>query len=232
MKASSKKSQNKILTLVAVVLIVAGVGVLLFPSVSNYLYEKDVDRQETEFESSDSSKYDALYAELQKRNEEMFQNGQKGLEDPFSYETDDIDLSKYGIKSGKIGFVYIPKMDVKLPIVLGANKDNLLKGAAHMTNTSYPIGGNNTNAVLAAHRGWNRAKMFRHIELLEVGDKVYVKNFREKLTYEVTEIEIINPTDVDKLKIRSGKDMLTLITCHPYRVNSHRYVVYCTRINK
>ncbi len=71
--------------------------------------------------------------------------------------------------------------------------------------------------------------MFRHIELLEVGDKVYIKNFRETITYKVSQIEIIYPTEIDKLKIQSGKDMLTLITCHPYRVNTRRYVVYCER---
>lgn len=224
---SKNKTLKRIFTVIAVLLIVAGVCVALFPQVSNAVYEKNVDAMEQEFASQSGDKYDELFAELTKRNEEMFASGQSGLEDPFSYEDSDIDLTKYGIKDGVIGFVYIPKMDVKLPIVFGASKENLLKGAAHMTNTSYPIGGNNTNSVLAAHRGWNRAKMFRHIELLEVGDKVYVENFREKLTYKVAKIEIIYPDDVDKLKIQPDKDMLTLITCHPYRVNNRRYVVYC-----
>lgn len=228
MKAKSKKTLAKIGIFSAVVLIFVGLCVSLFPAVSNFVYEKKVDSQEQEFKSNGGD-FDALYQVLKARNEELYTTGQQELEDPFSYENDDIDLSEYGIEDNTIGFVYIPKMEVKLPIVLGANSDNLLKGTAHMTNTSYPIGGENTNSVLAAHRRWNRAKMFRHIEKLEVGDSVYVENFRETLTYKVTDIEIIYPTEIDKLKIQPDKDMLTLITCHPYRVNNRRYVVYCER---
>ncbi len=227
----NKKISNKIFLTLGILLVIVGIFVFMFPKITNYMYDSDVAKQEEQFdENSADNSYDGLYKELQRRNEELYATAQQKLEDPFSYETDDIDLTKYGIKDNTLGFVYIPKMDVKLPIVLGANSDNLLKGAAHMTNTSYPIGGENTNCVLAAHRGWNRAKMFRHIELLEVGDKVYIKNFRETITYKVSQIEIIYPTEIDKLKIQSGKDMLTLITCHPYRVNTRRYVVYCERI--
>lgn len=226
----SKKVLHKIFLCIGILLVIVGIVVFLFPRISNHIYDSNVSKQEEQFDkSSADDSYDELYKELQQRNEELYATAQQKLEDPFSYETDDIDLTKYGIKDNTLGFVYIPKMDVKLPIVLGANSDNLLKGAAHMTNTSYPIGGENTNCVLAAHRGWNRAKMFRHIELLEVGDKVYIKNFRETITYKVSQIEIIYPTEIDKLKIQPGKDMLTLITCHPYRVNTRRYVVYCER---
>ncbi len=226
----SKKVLHKIFLCIGILLVIVGIVVFLFPRISNYIYDSNVSKQEEQFDkSSADDSYDELYKELQQRNEELYATAQQKLEDPFSYETDDIDLTKYGIKDNTLGFVYITKMDVKLPIVLGANSDNLLKGAAHMTNTSYPIGGENTNCVLAAHRGWNRAKMFRHIELLEVGDKVYIKNFRETITYKVSQIEIIYPTEIDKLKIQPGKDMLTLITCHPYRVNTRRYVVYCER---
>ena len=103
-------------------------------------------------------------------------------------------------------------------------------GAAHMTNTSYPIGGENTNCVLAGHRGYFQAPMFRNIQKLELGDVVQVQNFRETLQYEVSEIQVVNPDEVECLSIRSGEDLLTLITCHPYPTNTYRYVVICTRI--
>lgn len=121
-------------------------------------------------------------------------------------------------------------MKVELPILLGANDENLEKGAAHLTETSYPIGGQNTNCVLAAHRGYNRAAMFRDIEKLEIGDEIHILNFRETLTYRVAELRVISPTDVEELLIQEGRDLVTLVTCHPYRYNYQRYVVYCERV--
>lgn len=99
-----------------------------------------------------------------------------------------------------------------------------------MTETSYPIGGENTNCVLAAHRGSSRAAMFRDIELLEPGDRIYIENFREPLTYQVVETRVISPTDVQELLIQAGRDLVTLLTCHPYGHNYQRYVVFCERV--
>lgn len=217
-------------TALAVVLMVAGVALALFPKFSDMHYQRQVQAAQKTFTAQTAqTDYDRLYRELQRRNAELYATGQSALKDPFSYSVADIDLAEYGIKDNTIGYLSVPRLGVTLPILLGANSDNLLQGAVHLTQTSYPIGGNNTNSVIAAHRGWNRAQMFRHIEKLQVGDPVYVQNFRETLTYTVSEIEIIYPNEVDKLHIRPGQDMLTLITCHPYRVNDRRYVVYCTR---
>ena len=129
-----------------------------------------------------------------------------------------------------IGFLSIPKMGVELPILLGANADNMRKGAVHLTETSYPIGGENTNCVIAAHRGYSKAAMFRDIEKLEIGDEVFLQNFRETLSYRVVALRVISPTDVQDLLIRENRDLLTLITCHPYQHNYQRYVVYCERV--
>ena len=103
------------------------------------------------------------------------------------------------------------------------------KGAVHLTETSYPIGGENTNSVIAAHRGYGKAQLFRHIEKLEYGDKIYIQNFREELVYEVYEIKLVNPDTISELAIEEGKDIITLITCHPYRVNAQRYIVKAKR---
>ena len=103
------------------------------------------------------------------------------------------------------------------------------KGAVHLTETSYPIGGENTNCVIAAHRGYSKTAMFRDIEALEVGDPVYIENFREELEYEVVKTKVIAPSDIEEILIQKGKDMLTLITCHPYRHNHKRYVVFCEK---
>ena len=121
-------------------------------------------------------------------------------------------------------------MDVKLPLYLGASLENMRKGAAIMGETSLPLGTKNSNCVIAAHRGYEGIPYFREIEKLKVGDRVIIKNPWEKLTYRVEEIKIIQPDDSNQIKIQKGKDMVTLLTCHPYRGHGrYRYVVYCIR---
>jgi len=171
-----------------------------------------------------------LYKELEKRNEQLYEEKQKNFISTSSYEKMQINLKLYGIKNNTIGYLSIPKMNIELPILLGASEENMKKGAVHLTETSYPIGGNNTNCVIAAHRGYSKKAMFREIEKLELGDNLYIDNFRERLTYEVCEIRIISPSDTNQILIRENQDLLTLITCHPYRSNSRRYVVFCERI--
>ena len=103
--------------------------------------------------------------------------------------------------------------------------------ASSGTQTSIPIGGENTNAVIAGHRGWNGYKYFQDIEQLQAGDLVYIRNIWEELTYRVTEIRIISPDDVAAILIQPGKDMVTLMTCHPPNTGGrYRYLVYCERV--
>ena len=100
-------------------------------------------------------------------------------------------------------------------------------------NTSAPTGGDNTNCIIAGHRGWKGADYFRHIDRLQVGDTVTLTNLWETLTYTVADIQIIQPHEVDKIKIQQGRDLLTLLTCHPYASGGRqRYVVYCERTEK
>lgn len=226
---------NRILIIFAIAFILAGLTVLFLPIITNWLYNEEVKKSKDEFFNIAVSQenellFQELYNELKARNDILYISKQKDLKDPFSYEQPTIDLKDYGLENNIIGFISIPKMEIEIPIYLGANTQNMEKGAVHLTETSYPIGGENTNAVIAAHRGYSWAQMFRHIEKLEIGDEVYIQNFRETLTYKVSEIKIIQPTDIHELFIQDGKDMITLITCHPYRENTHRYVVYCERL--
>lgn len=225
--------------LLPALLFLGGLVLLLYPRVTDRLYRGAVQNQKAAFEKQVTDKQaapaeaepplEALYRELQRRNAALFSERQKDLVDPWSYEQPGIDLTEYGLEGNVIGFVSIPKMDVELPILLGANAENMREGAVHLTETSYPIGGENTNSVIAAHRGASETDMFRHIEKLELGDEVIIENFRETLVYEVVELRIIAPTDVDQLLIQEGRDMVTLFTCHPYPQNYQRYVVFCER---
>lgn len=229
-----RSKKRFILYSIAGMLFLAGFIVMLYPVWTDFLYRQETERLKTKFAAQfpeeDSSQTEQLYEELKRRNTVLYQEHQKDLKDPFSYQQPEIDLSAYGLPDNIIGFLQIEKMDIELPIYLGANQENLSLGAAHLTETSYPIGGENTNSVIAAHRGYHKTAMFRDIEKLERGDKVVLRNFRETLYYQVTGTKIIQPTEIDELLIQPGKDMLTLITCHPLHANYQRYVVYCERV--
>ena len=142
-----------------------------------------------------------------------------------------VDLAAYGIEDEIIGVLEIPAMELTMPVYLGASDDHLAAGAAVLGNTSAPIGGDNTNCVIAGHRGWKGADYFRHIDRLQVGDTVQLTNLWETLTYTVTDIQVIQPHEAEKIKIQPNRDLLTLLTCHPYASGGRqRYVVVCERL--
>lgn len=172
--------------------------------------------------------YPELLADMKAYNERIFENRQEGLSSELSYQQPSFFLADYGLDSDVFGVISIPKLEIELPIYLGATYPHMNDGAAHLSQTSLPIGGRNTNCVIAGHRGWNGASYFLNIPELVPGDEVFVTNLWETLTYTVTGTEIIEPNDVDKILIQPGKDVLTLLTCHPYGSGGRqRYLVYC-----
>ena len=139
-------------------------------------------------------------------------------------------MTAYGIEDEVIGVLEIPAMGLTMPVYLGASDVHLAAGAAVLGNTSVPIGGDNTNCVIAGHRGWRGADYFRHIDRLQVDDTVTLTNLWETLTYTVADIQIIKPHEVERIKIQPNRDLLTLLTCHPYASGGRqRYVVCCER---
>lgn len=183
-----------------------------------------------EIEPQQSVSYGELYKKMKEYNYKIFNDGQKGLRDAWSYEQTGVDLYEFGLYDGVAGILRVPNMnDLKMPIYLGASDSNMAKGAAQLGQTSMPVGGNNTNCVIAGHRGWNGARYFLDIEQLEIGDEVYIDNLWTTLSYEVSDIKIIQPDEIDEILIQENKDMVTLITCHPYWASTYRYAVLCTR---
>ena len=139
-------------------------------------------------------------------------------------------LRDCGVEDEIIGVLEIPALELVMPVYLGASDSHLAAGAAVLGNTSAPIGGMSTNCVVAGHRGWYGADYFRHIDRLQAGDTVTITSLWETLTYAVVDMKIIQPDQVDKIKIQPGRDLLTLITCHPYASGGRqRLVVYCER---
>lgn len=171
-----------------------------------------------------------LWDEMNAYNESLWINKQAGLSDPWSYTQPSFTLGDFGLEDEIFGVITIPSLDLTMPIYLGATNSHLAAGAAQLSQTSIPIGGINTNAVIAGHRGWNGASYFRYVPDLKIGDKVIITNLWEELTYTVVATDIIAPNDVEKVLIHEGKDMITLITCHPYASGGkQRYVIYCER---
>lgn len=244
---------KKIAQVLAAVVFLCGLGFFLYPKATEWYaayennkviedFEEDLSKLQniaasdseessTEEDSNKVSKenLDKLYQDMESYNQQIYEEGQKNLKDPFSYEVPSFDLKEYGFQNNVIGTIEIPKIEVKLPVYLGANTENMAKGAVILGETSMPTGGNNTNVVIAAHRGYKGIPMFREIETIETGDIIQITTPWETLTYQVTEQKIVLPDEIREILIQDEKDMITLLTCHPYTKNSHRYLVYAER---
>lgn len=171
-----------------------------------------------------------LLQAMQEYNSRIWEEKQEGLCDPWSYQQPSFTLGDYGLEDEVFGVISIPSLEVELPLYLGATYQHMADGAAHLSQTSLPIGGNNTNCVIAGHRGWGGASYFRYITELQPGDEVIIINLWGEMTYTVTDTQIIAPNEVDQILIREGRDMITLLTCHPYASGGkQRYLVFCER---
>ena len=228
---------KKIKLILAIFLILSGIFLFIYPRVTDYIYKNKVTNLKEDYiktiesinKEDNNLKLDELYNLLQEENNKLYQNKQHKFLVDKTYDIADINLSDYGLTNNIFGFIEIPVINVTLPIFLGSNDYTMTLGATHLTGTSYPIGGTNTNSVIAAHRGFYKTEMFRHIDKINIGDTLYIKNFKETLEYKATKIDIIKPDELNKLTIEEGSDMVTIISCHPFPSNTHRYVVYFKR---
>lgn len=219
--------------LFAALLAVLGVCLILWPVLhGSRLQSQTADAAQSFLaQQAEGPQYPELLAALQEYNRQLYAEKQSGLVDLAACQAPAADLTAYGIADEVFGVLEIPAMDLTMPIYMGASDEHLAAGAAVLGNTSAPIGGDNTNCVIAGHRGWKGADYFRHIDRLQVGDTVQLTNLWETLTYTVTEISIIQPHEVEMIKIQPNRDLLTLLTCHPYASGGRqRYVVVCERL--
>ena len=219
--------------LLAALLAVAGIYVMLWPVFTGHRLQADTDATVQSFleERKPEQQYPELLAALQEYNRQLYAEKQCNLTDLEACEEPAADLTTYGIEDEIIGVLEIPAMELTMPVYLGASDAHLAAGAAVLGNTSAPIGGDNANCVIAGHRGWRGADYFRHIDKLAVGDTVRLTNLWETLTYTVADIQIIQPHQIERIKIQSNRDLLTLLTCHPYASGGRqRYVVYCEKL--
>ena len=189
--------------------------------------------QEISDQTQESMPYEELYRSIQTYNEWLVKINQGNLTNSVSMAIVPFTMTDYGLPDEVFGVLRIPAMDLEMPIYLGANDENMAAGAAVLTQTSIPIGGENTNAVIAGHRGWNGYPYFLDIENLKTGDLVYITNVWDELVYRVKEIRIVHPDNISSILIQPGKDMVTLMTCHPPNTGGkYRYLVYCERVTE
>lgn len=242
---------RKILVLVMLMVFIAGLGLLIYPHLQGAVTDHRITEDAHEFlEMVDSTPvkqedtipeitepaetkpapYPELLEAMLQYNQRIWEENQSGLCDPWAYEQPSFTLGDYGLADEIFGVIHIPKLELSMPIYLGATYRHMADGAAHLSQTSLPIGGENTNSVIAGHRGWRGASYFRYITELETGDEVSITNLWGELRYTVVDTRVIAPNDVKQILIQENRELLTLLTCHPYASGGkYRYVVYCER---
>ena len=195
--------------------------------------ETTVSAQTETLPTEETRAYAELWEEMCSYNEKIHDEQQALLSSRAALQKTDFQLRDYGRNDEVFAVLNIPKINLDMPVYLGATDQNLANGAAYLSQTSLPMGGENTNCVIAGHRGWNGAYYFRYVPDLRKGDVVTLQNLWETLSYQVVETKIIAPSDVDAIRIQEGRELLTLLTCHPYASGGkQRFLVICERVYK
>ena len=219
-------------TIALIVVFFVGVSVLLYPTVSDYwnsLHQSQaIATYADSVENMDEQDYEKLWDAAVSYNQKLFQSRHGlGLKDEEKEEYNELlDVSGTGIMS----YIEIPKIKCSLPIYHGTDEGVLQIAVGHIEGSSLPVGGLNTHCVLSGHRGLPSAKLFSNLDKLEEGDIFMIRTLDQTLTYEVDQIRIVLPDEVDDLKIEEGKDLYTLVTCTPYGINTHRLLVRGHRV--
>lgn len=217
------------------VLFLLGASILLYPSVSAYLNSQNQAKVVEDYSNQVKQMNDAeTEKELQKAREFNENLKRTVVIDPFTEEMNQ-QLSEEYLKilnknNGQIGTLIIPKIQLKLPVYHGTEAKVLKKGVGHIQNTAFPVGGGGTHAVLSAHRGLPEARLFTDLDKLEKGDMFFIQVLDETLAYEVDKIKTVLPEDTGDLQPSEEQDYVTLVTCTPYGVNTHRLLVRGKRV--
>lgn len=218
-------------TLILILVFFVGLSVMLYPTISDYVNQRNQSRAVANYAQSvdtmtdaDYSAYfdaaDAFNAQVAANENALYRP------DQLSGYYDTLDITGTGI----MGYITIAKIGVELPIYHGTSDNVLQIAAGHLEGTSLPVGGVSTHAVISAHRGLPSAKLFTNLDQLEVGDTFTITVLDRVLTYEVDKITIVLPTQTDDLLVADGKDYVTLMTCTPYGINTHRLLVRGRRV--
>ena len=227
-----KKWMSRLMTLLIVVVFVAGLSFLLYPTVSNLWNQAHQSRAIATYTEQvekldDSSKKEMLKA-ARKYNKELLKKADHwklSKKDKKKYESL-LDVSGTGI----MGYIEVPKIDCSLPIYHGTDEGALQIAIGHLEGSSLPVGGKSSHCVLSGHRGLPSARLFTDLDQMEEGDTFILNILGHKLAYEVDQIKVVLPEEMSDLEIQEGKDLCTLVTCTPYGINTHRLLVRGHRV--
>lgn len=227
------KRKNTIIIICFILVILLGAGAAAYPLIASINNEHTQSLVQTEYEEKiqqlDTSEIDAALEAAREYNKTIstvqIEDIEKIKESLPPYE-DLLNLANNGI----MGYIMIPAINIDLPIYHGTTGAAMEKGAGHMEGTSLPVGGIGTHAVISAHSGMASAKLFTDLDKLKLGDMFFITVCNQKLAYEVDNIAVVEPTDIDLIRIDTQQDYVTLLTCTPYGVNTHRLLVRGHRV--
>lgn len=218
-----------------ILLFVIGLCIIIFPHAAQFYFHELHRAEANQFKMSTRNLPETIKVEeierISKCNELIYEN-EFTWKDPFSNEHPDSEYEEcvIGLLGNSFATIEIPKLQLEIPIYIGATEAELSRGIGVVEGTSLPIGGKNSHTVLAGHRGMGLKAMFRNLDQLNIGDLFHIHTIEGKLTYKVYDVIVILPHETERLFIQEGKDLASLITCHPYRANSHRLVIQGERI--
>lgn len=225
--------KKNLMTIILAAVFVIGLGLLLYPSVSDYWNSLHQSRAIMTYAEKvadmDQQEYEKLMDAAKLYNQRIAENGMKWTLNDEEKEEYEQQLNIAG--TGNMGYIDIPKIDVKLPVYHGIDVKTLETSIGHMEGTSLPVGGEGSHCVLSGHRGLPSARLFSDLDKLAEGDTFCLTILNETLTYEVDQIRVVEPTDLSELQIEEGKDYCTLVTCTPYGINTHRLLVRGHRVD-
>ena len=237
LKFKKKKNNNNEDTpnAVFIALLTLGVSIMLYPIISNYIYTNKYNNKIATYTNTSKE-------ENEKRKEQLLETAKEYNNELSNIKVFDIfkekdveTTEKYQntlkvMGDGMMGYLEIPKLNIKLPIFHGTSEQVLQRGVGHLEGTSLPVGGTNTHSVLTGHRGLPSSKLFTDINQLQVGDVFYIYILDNILAYQVDKISVIEPSDLSELQLIDNEDYVTLMTCTPYGINTHRLLIRGKRI--
>ena len=216
-----------------ILIFILGLMIAIYPIISNYYYTVENNNQVKDFQEAVAempSKEVLERIDLAKAYNDTLDPSR--LADPYT------EREKKGVENyarmlevrEKIGYIDVPKINQQIPVYAGTSEDVLQHACGHLEGTSLPIGGKDTHAVITAHRGMPQVKLFRDLDKMEVGDLFFFTNVKETLAYKVDQILVVEPWNFEPVLVVEGKDLMTLLTCTPYMINSHRLLVRGHRV--
>jgi len=227
------KKAKKGSLIIGIIFLIVAFGFVLYPLISNTINNcfalSTIDNYKSKVADLKDSKSKYL------TDAEEYNHNLSKLVNDFTYSSDSVidgydNILNFG--DGLIGYIDIPKINVKLPIYHGDMDKVLEKGVAHIPNTGFPIGGIGNHSVLSAHTGYPTQVFFDNLDDLVIGDEIKVSVLDETLIYKVTAKNIVKPDNISLLSVDDRKDLISLITCYPYGVNSHRLIVTAERVSE